>query len=85
MTTASSSADALAERLFRATLGALELFSVYLGAELGLYRASVQEGTQTADGLARAAGSTACDRHGCCDQCCGGGESAHGRRGYRFG
>ena len=30
--------DALAERLFGATLGALELFSVYLGAELGLYR-----------------------------------------------
>ena len=30
--------EALAERLFGATLGALELFSVYLGAELGLYR-----------------------------------------------
>jgi hypothetical protein len=56
MTTAISSADALAERLFGATLGALELFSVYLGAELGLYRALVQEGPQTADGLARAAG-----------------------------
>ena len=28
--------DALAERLFAATLGALELYSVYLGAELGL-------------------------------------------------
>src|SRR5687767_15822688 len=55
MTTAISSADALAERVFRATLGALELFSIYLGAELGLYRALVQEGPQTADGLARAA------------------------------
>jgi SAM-dependent methyltransferase len=32
-------AEALAERLFDAALGALELFSVYLGAELGLYRA----------------------------------------------
>jgi len=32
------SADALAERLFGATVGALELFSVYLGAQLGLYR-----------------------------------------------
>jgi 2-polyprenyl-3-methyl-5-hydroxy-6-metoxy-1,4-benzoquinol methylase len=31
-------ADALAERLFGATLGALELYSVYLGSELGLYR-----------------------------------------------
>jgi 2-polyprenyl-3-methyl-5-hydroxy-6-metoxy-1,4-benzoquinol methylase len=32
-------AEALAERLCGAALGALELFSVYLGAELGLYRA----------------------------------------------
>ena len=29
--------DALAERLFGAALGALELCSVYLGTELGLY------------------------------------------------
>src|SRR5512145_2893438 len=35
----SDRAEALAERLFDATVGALELFSVYLGAELGLYRA----------------------------------------------
>jgi SAM-dependent methyltransferase len=56
MTTASSSADALAERLFGATLGALELFSIYLGAELGLYRALAQDGPQTAAGLARVAG-----------------------------
>jgi len=50
------SAGALAERLFGATLGALELFSVYLGAELGLYRALLKHGPQTPDGLARAAG-----------------------------
>jgi SAM-dependent methyltransferase len=56
MTTAASPADALAERLFGATLGALELFSVYLGTELGLYRALIQHGQLTADGLARAAG-----------------------------
>jgi hypothetical protein len=56
MTTATSPADALADRLFGATLGALELFSVYLGAELGLYRALVQNGPLTADGLAGAAG-----------------------------
>ena len=36
--TAHDRADALAERLFSATLGALELHAVYLGAELGLYR-----------------------------------------------
>ena len=33
---------ALADRLFGATRGALELFSVYLGAELGLYDALAQ-------------------------------------------
>jgi len=38
MTTTPDPTDALAERLFAATLGALELFSVYLGVELGLYR-----------------------------------------------
>ena len=48
-------ADALAERLFRATLGALELFSVYLGAELGLYRALADDGPLTPAALARRA------------------------------
>jgi SAM-dependent methyltransferase len=48
--------DALAERLFAATLGALELFSVYLGAELGLYDALAQHGPLTAEELARRAG-----------------------------
>jgi 2-polyprenyl-3-methyl-5-hydroxy-6-metoxy-1,4-benzoquinol methylase len=38
--------DGLVERLFGATIGALELFSVYLAAELGLYRA-----LETGDGL----------------------------------
>ena len=56
MTTAISRTDVLAERLVSATLGALELFSVYLGAELGLYRALVQHGPLNADRLARAAG-----------------------------
>ena len=32
-------ADALADRLFRNTSGTLELFAVYLGERLGLYRA----------------------------------------------
>ena len=49
-------ADALAERLFAATLGALELFSVYLGAELGLYDALAQHGPLTARELAERAG-----------------------------
>jgi SAM-dependent methyltransferase len=44
--------DALVERLFDATLGALELFSVYLGVELGLYRALERHGTMTPNELA---------------------------------
>jgi hypothetical protein len=35
-TNATDRSEALVERLFGATIGALELFSVYLGAELGL-------------------------------------------------
>ena len=31
--------DALVERLFNATLGAFDLYAVYLGDRLGLYRA----------------------------------------------
>ena len=38
-TTAPDRTDALVERLLGATIGALELFSVYLGVELGLYPA----------------------------------------------
>jgi 2-polyprenyl-3-methyl-5-hydroxy-6-metoxy-1,4-benzoquinol methylase len=49
-------ADALAERLFGAALGALELFSVYLGAELGLYRALESAESLTARELADRAG-----------------------------
>jgi 2-polyprenyl-3-methyl-5-hydroxy-6-metoxy-1,4-benzoquinol methylase len=35
--------DTLVERLFAGTLGALELFSVYIGTELGLYQALAAE------------------------------------------
>jgi SAM-dependent methyltransferase len=55
-TTVHDRADALAERLFGATLGALELFSVYLGAELGLYHALAATGPLTPAGLAERAG-----------------------------
>jgi 2-polyprenyl-3-methyl-5-hydroxy-6-metoxy-1,4-benzoquinol methylase len=48
--------EALAERLFGATLGALELFSVYLGGELGLYRALAAHGPSTDSELAARAG-----------------------------
>ncbi len=48
--------DALAERLFGATLGALELLSIYLGTELGLYHALTQNGPLTYGELADRAG-----------------------------
>lgn len=48
--------DALVERLFNATLGAFDLFAVYLGDRLGLYRALASSGPMTSDELAAACG-----------------------------
>jgi len=59
MTTAISpdtSADALAERLFGDALRALDLFCVYMGDQLGLYRVLADAGPSTAQELADAAG-----------------------------
>ena len=47
--------DALAERLFEATLGALELFSVHIGWRLGLYAELADWGPATSEDLARRA------------------------------
>ena len=48
--------DALVERLFENTIGALELFSVHLGWRLGLYAALRDAQSLTAGELAAAAG-----------------------------
>ena len=48
--------DALAERLFLNAIGAFDLFSVYLGDRLGLYRALADHGAMTSAKLAEAAG-----------------------------
>jgi SAM-dependent methyltransferase len=56
MTAVLDRTDALAERLFGAALGALELYSIYLGAELGLYRALDERGPLVSAELAGAAG-----------------------------
>ena len=48
--------DALAERLFLNAVGAFDLFSVYLGDRLGLYRALADRGAITSAELAAAAG-----------------------------
>jgi SAM-dependent methyltransferase len=42
----------LSERLFRSALGALDLFTVYLGTRLGLYRALAEEDPATSAELA---------------------------------
>ena len=47
--------DALVERLFTATLGAFDLFAVYVGDRLGLYRALLEHGPMDAAELAQAA------------------------------
>jgi SAM-dependent methyltransferase len=47
--------DALVERLFTATLGAFDLFAVYVGDRLGLYRALLEHGPMDAAELAQVA------------------------------
>jgi len=49
---APASPDALVERLFNATLGAMDLFAVYLGDRLGFYRAMSEGGSATSAELA---------------------------------
>lgn len=49
-------AEPLADRLFRSTLGMVDVLTVYLGERLGLYRALADSGPVTAPGLAEAAG-----------------------------
>jgi SAM-dependent methyltransferase len=49
--------DALVERLFEATLGAMDVLAVYLGDRLGLYRALSERGPLTSGELAEATGT----------------------------
>jgi 2-polyprenyl-3-methyl-5-hydroxy-6-metoxy-1,4-benzoquinol methylase len=50
-------ATVLADRLFHDVLGALELFTVYLGERLGLYRALYRDGPATSAELAARTGT----------------------------
>jgi 2-polyprenyl-3-methyl-5-hydroxy-6-metoxy-1,4-benzoquinol methylase len=54
--TAAERRDALVERLFMDAIGAFDLFSVYLGDVLGLYRTLSDKGPLTSTELAEAAG-----------------------------
>jgi predicted O-methyltransferase YrrM len=51
--------EELAGRIFQAGLGAIELYTVYLGIELGLYRALHDDGPQTTAELAKRTGLAA--------------------------
>jgi 2-polyprenyl-3-methyl-5-hydroxy-6-metoxy-1,4-benzoquinol methylase len=50
------SGEALVGRLFEQTLGAFELFNVYIGERLGLYQALAADGSATAEQLAARGG-----------------------------
>ncbi len=52
-----ASPDALVERLFNATIAAMDLFSVYLGDRLGYYRALAESGPATSTDLAQRTGT----------------------------
>jgi SAM-dependent methyltransferase len=54
---ATASPDALVERLFGALLGAMDLFSVYLGDRLGYYRTLAEDGPATSRELAARTGT----------------------------
>jgi hypothetical protein len=56
VTEAAERRDALVERLFGASLGALDVLAVYLGVRLGLYRALDDLGSAKPEELAAAAG-----------------------------
>jgi 2-polyprenyl-3-methyl-5-hydroxy-6-metoxy-1,4-benzoquinol methylase len=55
--TMTAEADALARRLFTDALGALELYTVYVGERLGLYRALADGGPATSSELAGRTGT----------------------------
>ena len=50
--------EALSERLFGNALGALELYTIYLGERLGLYRSLAESGAATSSQLAARTGTT---------------------------
>ncbi len=55
-TEAAARCDALVERLFGATLGAMDVLAVYMGARLGLYKALADRGSSSSEELAGATG-----------------------------
>ncbi len=52
-----ATADALVERLFSATIAAMDIFAVYIGDRLGYYRSLAEDGPATSAELARRTGT----------------------------
>lgn len=59
MTSTDQTRDAFVERLFTSALGTMDVFTVYLGDRLGLYRVLADHGPLTAGELAQRAGINA--------------------------
>ncbi|HJR92894.1 MAG TPA: class I SAM-dependent methyltransferase [Acidimicrobiia bacterium] len=58
MTIETKTADALSQRLFAATVDAMDMLTVYVGDRLGYYRALAELGPQSSSELAERAGTT---------------------------
>src|SRR5204863_29028 len=56
-TPAAAGVDAFAERVFQATLGAMETLSIHAGDRLGWYRALADDGPASAEQLAARTGT----------------------------
>ncbi len=56
--TITSTPDALAERIFNSTLGALDVLAIHVGTELGWYAALAEQGSATPGELAAATGTS---------------------------
>ncbi len=56
-TTRGERTNPLAQRLFRSAIATLDLYAVYLGDRLGLYRALAEGGLATSGELARRTGA----------------------------
>src|SRR4051794_41908689 len=56
-TSAETTADAFAERILGSALGAIEVFSVFMGDRLGWYRSLTEDGPATPGDLAKRTGT----------------------------
>ena len=85
MTSTDQVRDAFVERLFASALGTMDVFTVYLGDRLGLYRVLAEHGPLTAGELAERAGINARYAREWLEQQAATGDPRGGRRGEAGG